>query len=304
MKKFKKLYIEITNVCNLSCSFCPKTRRKARRMSVEQFEYIAKQVHTMSHTFCLHVMGEPLSHPRIGEILRIANNYDMNVNITTNGTLLDGFSTEILPKSMCISLHSFAKNDVSFTLESYLNQVVNYVKAVDGKGSFTELRLWSMTRETLQDEDHLDYKTVHYLESQLGMEQDLVGMVLEFLDQKEENNKRRRYNMVIKDRLFLSMSKEFTWPDINKLESCGDITDGYCLALRNQVAILVDGTVVPCCLDSDGHLELGNIFENQLQDIIQSSKARRIFHGFTERKIAEDLCKTCGYMQMYSGNKT
>ena len=62
---FKKIYIEITNVCNLNCKFCPPTKRAKEFMALDQFEIIIKQIHNETNLVALHVKGEPLLHPPI-----------------------------------------------------------------------------------------------------------------------------------------------------------------------------------------------------------------------------------------------
>ena len=85
----KKAYLEITNVCNLSCSFCPGTRREKRFMTPEDFETLSRKLRGHVEYLYLHLMGEPLLHPQLEEILGIAARQGFRVIITTNGTLLD-----------------------------------------------------------------------------------------------------------------------------------------------------------------------------------------------------------------------
>ena len=59
--------------------------------------------------------------------------------------------------------------------------------------------------------------------------------------------------------------------------------------------MLVDGTVVPCCLDSAGVLDLGNLFQQNLDEVLASPRARAIYDGFTRHKAVEPLCRRCGY---------
>ena len=85
MKKFKKMYIEITNICNLNCIFCPKTLRKPKFMSCDEFKIIADKLKNYGDYIYLHVLGEPLLHPDIEKILSISESFNFKVIITTNG---------------------------------------------------------------------------------------------------------------------------------------------------------------------------------------------------------------------------
>ena len=88
-KPYKKAYLEITNVCNLSCAFCPKTSREPRFISVEEFAALIEQVQPLTDYVYLHLMGEPLLHPQLGEILSLCHRAGLKVSLTTNGTLLE-----------------------------------------------------------------------------------------------------------------------------------------------------------------------------------------------------------------------
>ena len=85
---FKKIYIEITNVCNLKCKFCPDTSRKKAFMSVGEFEHIINKIHNHTNLVALHVKGEPLLHNKLEDILEVLEKYNLKANITTNGTLI------------------------------------------------------------------------------------------------------------------------------------------------------------------------------------------------------------------------
>ena len=87
--KFKKIYIEILNYCNLNCSFCEKTKKIKKMMSIEEFNKIINEVKKYTEYIYLHVQGEPLLHPNLKEFFEIAYQNNIKVNITTNATLLE-----------------------------------------------------------------------------------------------------------------------------------------------------------------------------------------------------------------------
>lgn len=276
---FKKIYIEITNVCNLKCKFCPKTKRKNEFMSVCDFEKIIKKVHNYTNLVSLHVKGEPLLHPELKNILAILVKYNLKTNITTNGTLIKE-KQEILKHSKAvrqlnISLHSVVQNNVEKNYESLKNIFSALGELSDVIISY---RLWNL--QNIKDnsinkkiiECLGDYYNVSDLEAKLSKH--------EFLK--------------LRDNFFINQDLEFTWPNI---KSKPFIESGRCLALKEQVAILVDGTVVPCCLDNDGDISLGNILEESLEEILVKPKSVLIKKNFENGKLTCDLCKTCGFLK-------
>ena len=301
MKKFKKIYIEITNICNLSCYFCPKHKRPPKIMSAAEFEQIMSVVHPMGENFYLHLMGEPLSHPQLCEILDICSRYKVKTNITTNGTLLCRVGKQVLERevrNVSISLHSFEANSLNFSLQKYLGDIADFCKDALGRKTVVELRLWNMNRESLADKNNLNYQIVDYLNSALQPDCDIWQQIEDTFFSMEKNRKK---NFRLKDNIFLGMAERFEWPCIEN--SPNRVCEGFCYGLRNQVAVLADGTIVPCCLDSNGNIPLGNIFDNKLQDVIQNKRSRALYDGFTNRKAEEPLCQSCGYMKKYFLNR-
>ena len=269
MKKFKRMYIEITNICNLSCSFCPKTKRKMEFLSVDNFKIILEKIKPYTEYIYFHLMGEPLLNPNLEEFLEIAYEKGFKVNITTNGTLLKK-TREILLKSKSlrqinISLHSFEANDNNITFDEYFNEITSFVNEANEKTNIIcALRLWNLEsyNERVSSPENLD------------------------------KNKRVK----IRKNLYLNGAEKFQWPDIN-LDIISE--KGFCHGLRDHIGILVDGTVVPCCLDSEGNIPLGNIYNKTLEEIINSERAINLYNGFSQRKKVEDLCKKCGYSERF-----
>lgn len=270
MKRFRKVYVEITNICNMNCSFCPETKRAKATMSKEQFEYIAKQITEYTDYVYLHVKGEPLLHPDLKEILNICEKYNLKANISTNGILLNQ-KYELLKniRQLNISLHSFENNNQE-KLETYLNNVLNCTDALVENGVIVRYKLWN--DNTLNNNN----------------------ITIQKLEQKYNINiQSTSYKKDIKlmDNVFLSIKQPFNWP---KIES-ENKEEGTCYGLRRQIAILVDGTVVPCCVDNNGDIDLGNIFETNLEEILNTNKALKIKRNFENNKCAHALCKKCEY---------
>ena len=275
---FKKIYIEITNCCNLKCKFCPDTNRNKEFMSVENFEKIIKKIHKYTNLVLLHVKGEPLLHNRLEEILNILDKYNLKANITTNGTLIKD-NLEILKKSKAIrqinfSLHSSTQNK-EFNKE-YLQNI--FESSDELKDIIISYRLWNL--KDIKDND-INLEIIKSLEEYYNIQN---------LKQRLSEND----FLKIKENVFINQDIEFTWPDINKEEI---IQSGKCLALKEQIGILVDGTVVPCCLDNNGDIPLGNIFEESIDEILNKPKSIEIKKDFERNIISCKLCKTCGFLK-------
>jgi len=274
----KKIYIEITNICNLRCKFCPESLRKKEFMSVENFEKIIKKVCNYTSLVALHVKGEPLLHKDLEKILEILEKYGLKANITTNGTLIRE-KLKILQKSKAVrqinfSIHSFLQNERLD--KEYLRNIFESAKELDN--IMISYRLWNL--ESIKEND-INLEIINELEK--------------YYEIKGLRKKLSENSFIkIKESLFINQDTEFSWPDINGKEI---IEKGRCLALKDQVAILVDGTVVPCCLDNNGDIPLGNILSNSFEDIIYSNKSKEIKKNFENSIITCKLCKTCGFLE-------
>ena len=287
MSRFKKIYIEITNVCNLSCEFCPKTGRAPLFMTPVAFNSVLEGIRGWTEHICFHVMGEPLLHPDLGELLDISASFGMKVNLTTNGTLLEKASGDILNKSALrqvnISLHSFEANTCEYPLDDYLDGVIRFTgAALEGGRIVVSLRLWNIS------EDNKNRKNAYIVE-RLG-EAFKPGLTIGSIQPEGRGVK-------LAERLYINTASVFQWPGMGK----GDVgNEGFCRGLRDQAAILADGTVVPCCLDGEGVIRLGNIFEQDFGGIIGGARAAAMYEGFSKRKVLERLCWNCGYRTRFS----
>ncbi len=290
MKKLKKVYIEITNVCNLSCAFCPGTSRKRGFMDIPQFEAVLRKLHGFTDYVYLHVMGEPLLHPNLAKLLELCHQYEYKVNITTNGTLIREKAEILLGTSALrqvnFSVHSqeAVYDDAADrkSADQYLANIFSYTDTALGRGGvFITYRLWNMTSKASEQ-----YNA--YMVQKLQQRFDPGFSILEALTSQKR--------ITLRDRLFLNCAEVFEWPS-KSAESSGD--RGFCLGLRDQAAILVDGTVVPCCLDGDGCIPLGNIFNEDFSAILNGNRARAMYDGFSERRAVEELCRKCGYRNRF-----
>lgn len=274
----KKIYIEITNICNLKCTFCPETNRKKQLMSIESFEEVIRKICKHTKLVCLHVKGEPLLHNNLEDILKILEKYDLKANITTNGTLIKE-KMEIIKNSKSVrqinfSIHSITQN--SILNKQYLHDIFESAKQLEN--IIISYRLWNL--KSIQ-ENNINNDIIKSIEDYYN-----ISNLKEQLMQKDY--------LQLKENIFINQDIEFTWPDING-EKINE--KGRCLALKEQVAILVDGTVVPCCLDNNGDIPLGNILEESLEEILSKDRSATIKKNFENSIITCELCRTCGFLK-------
>lgn len=289
MKRFKKVYIEITNQCNLSCSFCPKTNRAFKRKNKADFERVLKAIAPYTDHIYLHLMGEPTMHPELEAFLDLSKAYDLKVNLTTNGTLLHQVAPVLLNapalRQVNISLHSFESNEQGMTLEGYVKRITDFVLKAKEQGKvICSLRLWNMDDETLKGNNALNQDIISLLEQHLEIDFSIREALLE------------KKGIKLSQNVYLNMAKRFEWPEGEKELLSEEV---FCYGMRQQIGILSDGTVVPCCLDSEGQIALGNIYETDLEEIIHSPRAQALYEGFSNRRAVEELCKRCGYAMRY-----
>ena len=270
-KRFKKIYVEIINFCNLACPFCVKTSRDKKMMTKEEFSYVLDEIKPYTDYIYLHVQGEPLMHPLIKDFLDIAYEKGFFVNITTNVTLLHN-NLDILLKAKSlrqINLSLQAIMELN-NKEKYYDDIVSLIKNNDH--IYISLRIWGdYSPDVMKNE-------LAYLEERLN------------IPIRIENKKR------ITDRVFLSLDQKFDWPDLNNPFNS---ESGRCEAIH-QIAILSNGVVVPCCLDKDGIMNMGNIFETLFSDIINSNRYKEMIKGFKCGKVNEELCKHCTFLNRFN----
>ena len=276
-----RVYIEITNRCNLACDFCHGTKRPLGTMPPEDFRRIAEKLRGETSYLYLHVLGEPLLHPQLKELLAIAGELGFRVCLVTNGTLLHKRREELLAaKSLhkvSVSLHSFEGNGGAGDLPAYLQQVWDVCLPLSERGVLCALRLWNE-----------------------GTAPRLNGAVEAFLSQRigrdvESLPRDARGNRTLRPNLFLERAERFGWPDLNAPESGAN----FCHGFTRQLAVLWDGMVTPCCLDSEGDIPLGNLLSQPLEEILQGERAAAMAAGFAARKPTEELCRRCGYARRF-----
>ena len=286
MRALKKAYLEITNVCNLHCSFCPGSQRPQGFLSPEGFRLLAGRLRPHTQYLYLHLMGEPLLHPQLEQLLEAGEELGFRIMITTNGTLLPRRG-ELLCSSpavhrVSISLHSFEGNKGGDgELGSYLDGCFAFARQAAEAGRRCALRLWNLDGAETAGANTRN-------------EAILEHMARYFPRPWKEGWQ----GVTLAPNVFLEWGERFEWPDLAAGEHTGR---AFCYGLRDQVGVLWDGTVVPCCLDHEGDIPLGNLYDQSLEEILEGSRARAIYKGFSQGKAAEELCRKCGYARRFTG---
>ena len=275
--RFSKVYLEISNLCNLSCAFCPGTRRAKKAMTEEELSVLLPKLRPYADFLYFHLMGEPLLHPKLERFLELAGEAGFRVILTTNGTLL-GKRQEMLLAApglhkVNISLHAFEANDLQIPFEEYLEGCFRFGMAAEGK-KLVSYRLWNQGGQEERNEEILIAMKRHF--------------PAEWITE--------RRGIRIGERVYLEYGDKFDWPDL----AAPDYGQGvFCHGLRDQIGVLCDGTVVPCCLDHEGDIALGNLFRQSMEEILESPRAKALYEGFSRRTASEELCRRCGYARRF-----
>ena len=261
---YKNVYVEITNNCNLNWDFCIKNHRENKFMTKEEFLIILDKLKDVINYLYFHILGEPLLHPNINEFIDMASD-NYKINITTNGYLIDRIKDNKNINMLNISLHSFNEK-YNVSLEKYLDNIFNTIDSLIEYGTKINLRLWVDNKDNNNIVEYIN----KYYDTDIKLEK-----------------------CKIKDNLYLDISSDFIWPDLNNNYYS---EKGRCYGLITHFGILVDGTVVPCCLDSKGDINLGNIFKDDIKELLNSKICLEMVNGFRNNKKVKELCKHCKFL--------
>ncbi len=287
--KFHRIYIELTNECGLQCSFCPSSTVVPQQISLSFFESIVIQAKKYTREIACHVMGDPLRINKLTPYLDILQKHNMKALLTTSGYYLKKHSTQTLfhpaVKQINISLNSYNKNDTMLSLDQYLLPIIKLCqeKLAQDAHLFINLRLWNLDEG--MSEKEFNSTLFKYIADYFPLEITL-----------EEVYKNRPKSIRIANKILLHFDNYFEWPSLdNPLYG-----DGTCQGLSSHIAILVDGKVVPCCLDSNAIIELGKLEEESLDEILEKSVTKKIIDGFKNGIATEELCQRCSYKERFN----
>ena len=263
---YKKIYVEITNACNLSCDFCIKNQRELKFMSEKEFKIILEKLKNHTKYLYFHVLGEPLMHPKINEFINLAS-LSYKVNITTNGYLIEKIKNNKNIRQLNISLHSY-NSKYNINLDDYLNHIFEVVDTLEN--TFISYRLWGNSSNVVKILNKLNEKYNTSLSK----------------NSLKKNNK-------LKDNIYLNKEGEFIWPSMNNNYYN---ENGKCYGLIDHIGVLVDGTIIPCCLDTLGIINLGNIFKDDISSLKDNKLCNEMVRGFKNNKKVHELCKKCKFL--------
>ena len=279
------MHIEITNICNLKCSFCPPKILPNGTMSLEKFDEINAQLKPYTKELAYHIVGDPLVLSNLEDYLNISLKYDLKVNITTTANNISNKHYQALMndtiKQINFSINSYNANSHKKTLDEYLNPILDFVKyAQEQKHEyFINFRIWNLDEE----KSAKDFNTKVF---------DKINKIFSTNINIEDVYKERPKNIRIARKIFFNFDEYFNWPSLeNEIVS----NKGFCYGLDSHFGILTNGDVVPCCLDQNACINLGNTNTSQLKDILVSQRVKDIQNGFKKNIVVEELCQKCEY---------
>lgn len=267
-KRFKKIYLEITNICNLKCNFCPGNKRPKEEMTLENFRIILEKLENYTDNLYFHLMGEPLVHSKINELIDAAS-LKYQVNITTNGYLIKKIENNKNIRKINISLQAIKGDE---EIDNYLKDIFETVDKLHNQGTTVVYRLWN--------------------------EQASSSKIIEKLEKHYKIN--LNGNTKIQDRIYLDREIPFIWPDLNNNYYN---EEGSCMGLRSHIGILVNGDIVPCCLDYNGTITLGNILNNDIDTILKDKRVQNMQENFLNNKKCEEFCRHCNFYDRIKSTK-
>lgn len=289
--KFYRIYIEITNVCGLACSFCPTKALPTARMELDFFEKIIVQAKRYTREIACHVVGDPLTLNNLHDYLDILEKHKMKAMLTTSGYFLKkhSYATLFHPavKQINISLNSFNKNDSALDFEQYIEPVLALCRAKLSQNAdlFINLRIWNLD-ESMSERSY----------NQLLFER--IGRTFEQELNIDEIYATKPRSIRLASKILLHFDDYFEWPSLNNR----NYGHGSCQGLSSHIAVLAGGTVVPCCLDCDGVIALGDLRHESLEEILNKERTVRIIEGFKEGKAVEELCQKCSYKTRFDSD--
>ena len=289
VKKFNKVNIEISNICNLQCTFCPEVVRTKKLMDESLFEKVIMEVAPLTEQVCFHLMGEPLLHPKLERFLEICAREQVPVNFVSNGVLLTDKRAELLlhpiVRQVSFSLHSYRNNFPQKDHSEYLEKIFQFTENafIKRPDLYLNYRLWN-----LQAVDEVTSSMLIDVEERFQV--DLRSKLHANFDVRLQKSYK------VKNRLYLHFDTEFVWPSLD-LPVLG--TSGTCKGLSTHFGVLAEGTVVPCCLDKEAAIPLGNVLGQTIPEILASDRAKAILKGFRERRLVEELCQKCQYIDRF-----
>ncbi|MGL2624995.1 radical SAM/SPASM domain-containing protein [Helicobacter pylori] len=278
-KPFKKIYIELSDICGLQCGFCPNPKNIRGVMPLELFEKVCKEAAPLTPIITLHVLGDPCKLKNLNRYLNAAKRFSLKVDLVTSGVYLHNFETLLQDAiyQISISLDAGLDNHNKLNQHRYIQKILEFCRYKFEKNSevFLNLRIQDGTLEKHQN---------------------LIKPFLESFECVSLENLKSQGRVRLFKKSFLNIQKTFKWPDLNAPNPLNQESKiPYCYGLIKQIAILSNGVVVPCCMDTQAHINLGDLNHTPLKDVLNSQKAMAIKTHFLKGEALEPLCQNCSY---------
>ena len=279
------MHIEITNICNLKCTFCPPKILPNKTMTLDKFDKLNLELKEFTTELAYHIVGDPLVLSNLDEYLNISLKHNLKVNITTTANNINKkhYETLLNPtiKQINFSINSYNANSHKKSLDEYLEPIIEFVKFAQKQKHeyFINFRIWNLDEENSAKEFNL--KVFNKINKAFDTNIDI-----------EDVYKNRPKNIRIDRKIFFNFDEYFNWPNLENKEVS---KTGFCYGLDSHFGVLSNGDVVPCCLDKDAIINLGNIEDNSLKNILTSKRVKDIQNGFKKNILVEELCQKCEY---------
>ena len=316
---FRKVFIELTNHCNMSCDFCPDSimTRKRGFMDLDLAKRIINELSEkdMTRSIDFHLMGEPMLHPHYAELATYVHEKGLNAVLYTNCTLLN---KKNISKLVSIPLSGMVLSVQSSNAGAFINRRarnINFEDYIKGVESFVHSWINSRNRTPL---------SIHYMtglqDNSPGKELiknrqeciDILSYWRDFLH-KIDPDSVEKYHFLPKVNLNNLWSQYMIYPGISVFFKYCHTWDGQMLPAGYQVrpnsrgickeiidrnkmssfAILWNGETTYCCSDYDGSLELGNVSGRSIEDVYFGDKASHIRDMAEKEKIVHPTCQSC-----------
>jgi len=259
-------------------------------MSLASFDKINNEVKHFTKELAYHIVGDPLVLSNLDEYLDISYQHDLKVNITTAASHLNQKHYKTLIhktiKQVNFSINSFNANDFKKGIDEYLNPIFEFCKfALSSKSDFfINLRIWNLddSKSAKEFNKIVFEKANKYFDSNINA---------------DEIYQNRPKNIRVARKIFFNFDDYFAWPSLSNdiVSDCG-----FCYGLDSHFGILANGDVIPCCLDKDAVINLGNANDKSLTEILKSKRVVDIQKGFRNNIIKEELCKKCSYRTRFN----
>ena len=322
MPPLDRLHIEVTNVCNFKCEFCPDAIMQRRRghMELALLETVLEAIaeDNLARIITFHLMGEPFIYPHIFPAIHSAMQRSLRLHLTTNGSTFHLFPEQIeqvvrsgVPK-VTISLqtpdpHTFQLRGAPPRLqpEAYFDGITQLVQA-NLRASDSPTRIHIKFLDTTPHPFLVPHKPIAVMDGPAQMQRELwtwarrllAGSAATDVNWSHIERAIARYRpgrwqlIPLHPKLVLETFPLDSWGNV-AAATVVPARFGYCNGAARQAGILHDGTVVPCCKDFEGQIPLGNVTQQPLSDILNGPAACALRQGFNRLQVKNPVCQRC-----------